>query len=73
MTDMLFGKYRKNVNTETLLQFMCFQSQVLEFFTSDEPLRRYTLYIINREKVAAMLPRWHDSEWGMSFQSRGKR
>jgi hypothetical protein len=38
-------------------------------FSQDEPLRRYTLYIINSKKLRL---RCHDSERGMSFQSRGK-
>jgi hypothetical protein len=34
-----------------LLQIMCFQSQVLGYFTKDEPLRCYTLHIINTKKL----------------------
>jgi hypothetical protein len=49
MRTLLFGKIWKNVKREKLLQIMCFQSQVLEFFAYDEPLRRYTLYIINNK------------------------
>jgi hypothetical protein len=30
---------------------MCFQSQVLEFFTQDEPFRRNTPYIIDSKKL----------------------
>jgi hypothetical protein len=37
---------RENMKREKLLQIMCFQSQVLGFFSLDEPLRRCTLYII---------------------------
>jgi hypothetical protein len=36
-------KYGKNVKREKLLQIICFQSQVFEFFTQAEPLRHYTL------------------------------
>jgi hypothetical protein len=48
---LLFGKIRKNTKGEKLLHIMCFQSQVLEFLTWDEPLRRYTLYIVNSKKL----------------------
>jgi hypothetical protein len=37
------AKYGKNVKREKLLQIMSFQSQVFEFCTQGEPLRRYTL------------------------------
>jgi hypothetical protein len=48
MRTRLFGKIRKNVKRDKLLQIMCFKSpQVLKFFSLDEQLRRYTLYAIN--------------------------
>jgi hypothetical protein len=36
--NLLFGKTRKNTKRETSLQSVCSQSEVLEFFTSDDPL-----------------------------------
>jgi hypothetical protein len=42
---LLFNKVGKNVKKEKLLQFMCFQSQELEFFfTLDKSLQHYTLH-----------------------------
>jgi hypothetical protein len=52
--DSVIWQNTKNTESERLLQIVCFQSQVLGFFTQDEPLRRYTLYIIN-SKITAML------------------
>jgi hypothetical protein len=48
------------------LQIMCFQPQVLEFFTQDEPLRRYTLYVINSTSYGdvATLTEQFPSRWG---------
>lgn len=38
-----------------LLQIVCFQSQVVEFFTDDEPLEHYTLYGISRSGVHVVM------------------
>jgi hypothetical protein len=48
---LLFGKTRKNITREKLLQIMCFRSQVLEYFTYDQLWRRYTPYIISSKKL----------------------
>jgi hypothetical protein len=48
---LLFGKIRKNLKREKLLKIMCFQPQLLEFFAWDEPLRRYTHYVINSKML----------------------
>jgi hypothetical protein len=58
---LLFGKIQKNVKREKLLQIMCFQSQVFKFFTWDELLQCYTLYIINSKTyidVATFIWQW---------------
>jgi hypothetical protein len=41
------AKYRKYVKRRKAAANHVFQSKAFEFFTWDEPLRRYTLYIIN--------------------------
>jgi hypothetical protein len=44
---MLFGKMRKNIKSEKLLQIMCLQSQEFEKFSQDEPsAKRYILTIV---------------------------
>jgi hypothetical protein len=39
----LFGKIWEIVKQERLLQTMCFQSEMLEYFIKDGPLQHYTL------------------------------
>jgi hypothetical protein len=42
--ELCYLAKHEHIQTEKLLQMTYFQSQVLEFFPLDEPLRRYALH-----------------------------
>lgn len=55
---LLLGKTLTYVKRVKLLRMMCFQSKALQFFTSHEPSRCHTFYIINIK----MLPRCYHAD-----------